>query len=62
MPRDSQRAADELYLLLTKSGEDGPDLLGGHPLGGFLHLAALTNAVGSGRCQALRSWASPHQF
>lgn len=35
MPRDSQRAADELHLLLTKSGEDGPYLLVGHSLGGL---------------------------
>jgi len=35
MPRDSQRAADELYLLLTESGEDGPFLLVGHSLGGL---------------------------
>lgn len=35
MPRDSQRAADELHLLLAKSGEDGPFLLVGHSLGGL---------------------------
>ena len=33
MPRDSQRAADELHLLLANSGEDGPFLLVGHSLG-----------------------------
>ncbi len=33
MPRDSQRTADELHLLLTNSGEDGPFLLVGHSLG-----------------------------
>lgn len=35
MPRDAQRAADELHLLLTNSGEDGPFLLVGHSLGGL---------------------------
>lgn len=35
MPRDSQRAADELHLLLSKSGEKGPFLLVGHSLGGL---------------------------
>jgi pimeloyl-ACP methyl ester carboxylesterase len=35
MPRDSQRAVDELHLLLGKSGEDGPFLLVGHSLGGL---------------------------
>jgi pimeloyl-ACP methyl ester carboxylesterase len=35
MPRDSQRSADELNLLLGKSGEDGPYLLVGHSLGGL---------------------------
>ena len=35
MPRDSQRAADELHLLLARSGEDGPFLLVGHSLGGL---------------------------
>lgn len=35
MPRDSQKAADELYLLLANSGEDGPFLLVGHSLGGL---------------------------
>jgi pimeloyl-ACP methyl ester carboxylesterase len=35
MPRDSQRAADELHLLLAKSGEDAPFLLVGHSLGGL---------------------------
>ncbi len=33
MPRDSQRAADELQLLLANSGETGPFLLVGHSLG-----------------------------
>lgn len=33
MPRDSQRVADELHLLLANSGEDGPFLLVGHSLG-----------------------------
>ncbi len=33
MPRDSQRAADELHQLLANSGEDGPFLLVGHSLG-----------------------------
>jgi pimeloyl-ACP methyl ester carboxylesterase len=33
MPRDSQRAADELHQLLVNSGEDGPFLLVGHSLG-----------------------------
>jgi pimeloyl-ACP methyl ester carboxylesterase len=33
MPRDSQRAANELHLLLSNSGEDGPILLVGHSLG-----------------------------
>ena len=33
MPRDSQRAADELHLLLANTGEDGPFLLVGHSLG-----------------------------
>lgn len=33
MPRDSQRSADELHLLLVNSGEDGPFLLVGHSLG-----------------------------
>jgi len=35
MPRDSQRAANELHLLLANSGEDGPFLLVGHSLGGL---------------------------
>ena len=35
MPRDSQRAADELHLLLANAGEDGPFLLVGHSLGGL---------------------------
>jgi pimeloyl-ACP methyl ester carboxylesterase len=35
MPRDSQRAADELLLLLANSGEVGPFLLVGHSLGGL---------------------------
>lgn len=35
MPRNSRRAADELHLLLEKSGEDGPFLLIGHSLGGL---------------------------
>ena len=35
MPRDSRRAAEELQLLLTNSGEDGPFLLLGHSLGGL---------------------------
>lgn len=35
MPRDSQREADELHSLLTRSGEDGPFLLVGHSLGGL---------------------------
>jgi pimeloyl-ACP methyl ester carboxylesterase len=35
MPRDSQRAADELHLLLAASGEDAPFLLVGHSLGGL---------------------------
>lgn len=34
MPRDSQRSADELHLLLATSGEAGPFLLVGHSLGG----------------------------
>lgn len=33
MPRDSQRSADELHLLLVNSREDGPFLLVGHSLG-----------------------------
>jgi pimeloyl-ACP methyl ester carboxylesterase len=33
MPRDSQRAVDELHRLLVKSGEEGPFLLLGHSLG-----------------------------
>jgi pimeloyl-ACP methyl ester carboxylesterase len=33
MPRDSQRTADELHLLLANSGETGPFLLVGHSLG-----------------------------
>ena len=33
MPRDSQRAADELHLLLANSGEGDPFLLIGHSLG-----------------------------
>ena len=33
MPRDSQRAADELHLLLANSGENSPFLLVGHSLG-----------------------------
>lgn len=36
MPRDAQRAADELQLLLTASGEDGPYILVGHSLGGLI--------------------------
>lgn len=35
MPRDGQRAADELHLLLAGSGETGPFLLIGHSLGGL---------------------------
>jgi pimeloyl-ACP methyl ester carboxylesterase len=35
MPRDSQRAAEELHLLLLNSGEEGPYLLVGHSLGGL---------------------------
>jgi pimeloyl-ACP methyl ester carboxylesterase len=35
MPRDSQRAADELHLLLMNAGEEGPYLLVGHSLGGL---------------------------
>jgi len=35
MPRDSQRAADELNLLLLNSGEKGPFLAVGHSLGGL---------------------------
>ena len=35
MPRDSQRAADELHQLLLNSGEEGPFLLVGHSLGGL---------------------------
>lgn len=35
MPRDSQRAADELHLLLAVSGEEGPFLLVGHSLRGL---------------------------
>ncbi|MGB3699862.1 MAG: alpha/beta hydrolase [Anaerolineales bacterium] len=35
MPRDSQRSADELHLLLANSGEDAPFLLVGHSLGGL---------------------------
>jgi pimeloyl-ACP methyl ester carboxylesterase len=35
MPRDSQRTADELHLLLANSGEDAPFLLVGHSLGGL---------------------------
>jgi pimeloyl-ACP methyl ester carboxylesterase len=35
MPRDSQRAADELHVLLANAGEDGPFLLVGHSLGGL---------------------------
>lgn len=35
MPRDGQRAAAELHLLLQNSGEDGPFLLVGHSLGGL---------------------------
>jgi pimeloyl-ACP methyl ester carboxylesterase len=35
MPRDSQRAADELHQLLLKAGEEGPYLLVGHSLGGM---------------------------
>jgi pimeloyl-ACP methyl ester carboxylesterase len=35
MPRDSQRAADELHQLLLDSGEEGPFLLVGHSLGGL---------------------------
>ncbi len=33
MPRDSQRAADELHQLLANAGEEGPFLLLGHSLG-----------------------------
>lgn len=33
MPRDAQRAADELHMLLRNSGERGPFLLLGHSLG-----------------------------
>lgn len=33
MPRGSQRAADELHLLLINSGQEGPFLLLGHSLG-----------------------------
>lgn len=33
MPRDSQRSADELHMLLVNSGEDGPFVLVGHSLG-----------------------------
>ncbi len=33
MPRNSQRAADELHLLLANSGEESPFLLVGHSLG-----------------------------
>lgn len=35
MPRDSQRAADELHLLLATSGEKGAFILVGHSLGGL---------------------------
>jgi pimeloyl-ACP methyl ester carboxylesterase len=35
MPRDSQRAADELHMLLAESGEKGPFILVGHSLGGL---------------------------
>jgi pimeloyl-ACP methyl ester carboxylesterase len=35
MPRDSQRVADELNLLLINSGEEGPFLVIGHSLGGL---------------------------
>ena len=35
MPRDSQRAADELHQLLLNAGEEGPFLLVGHSLGGM---------------------------
>jgi pimeloyl-ACP methyl ester carboxylesterase len=35
MPRDSQRAADELHMLLAESGEKGPFKLVGHSLGGL---------------------------
>jgi len=35
MPRDGQRAADELHRLLLESGEDGPFVLVGHSLGGL---------------------------
>lgn len=35
MPRDRQRAANELHLLLVNSGENGPFLLVGHSLGGL---------------------------
>ncbi len=35
MPRNSQRAADELHLLLANAGEGGPFLLVGHSLGGL---------------------------
>lgn len=35
MPRDSQRAAEELHQLLLSSGEEGPFLLVGHSLGGL---------------------------
>jgi pimeloyl-ACP methyl ester carboxylesterase len=34
-PRDSQRAANELHLLLSNAGEDGPFILVGHSLGGL---------------------------
>jgi pimeloyl-ACP methyl ester carboxylesterase len=43
MPRDSQRAADELHLLLANAGEDGPFLLVGHSLGG-LNLQVYANS------------------
>lgn len=35
LPRDSQRAAEELHQLLLNSGEKGPFLLVGHSLGGL---------------------------
>jgi len=35
MPRDSQRAADELHMLLAESGEKDPFILVGHSLGGL---------------------------